>query len=529
MQLDRFGIRLDNLAGMVLRSADILVLALYSAVVLLLGFWVSRGKKNAEDYFLAGKKIPGWALGLSILGTCISSVTYVAYPGMAFARDWQYLVQGLTLPVLIALGLLAVVPFYRRYIRMSVTEYMESRFGLGVRTYTLAIILIFELSRLATVMYLVSLVMNTVTGYPIAYIILVTGVITVVYTVAGGMEGIIWNDVVQTILFFLGGLLTVFIASHAVPGGLAGTLSSAFEQGKFKLLDFTPSFSQAGFYVLFLSGLVNFFYFLAGNQNQVQRYLCAPDEKQARRAALFGSLASVPIWALFLLVGTCMFVYFQHAPDPMVAGFVSEQKPDKVFPYFIATRLPAGVAGLVLAGLLAAAMSTLDASMATLSTLAVTDLYQKFWKPNDRQSLLVARGLTLIWGVIGIALALAMVKVGTFLEFYFRLFSILGGSITGLFALALLFRRANKAGAIAGIIAGVVVTVWGSLSYMGVKVGASQWLKFPWDAMMVGVAATAAVVLIGYLASRFLPSKEGAKAAVLWDVFSRQKPSSRIG
>ena len=503
---------------MILRSADIFVLALYSLFVLLVGFLVSRGKKDAEDYFLAGRKLPAWAIGLSILGTCISSVTYIAYPGMAFARDWQYLVQGLTLPLLIAAGLLAVVPFYRNHIRMSVTEYVQKRFGPGVRAYTLVVIMIFELTRLATVMYLVSLVMNTVTGYPIAYVILVTGIVTVVYTVAGGMEGIIWNDVIQTILFFFGGLLAVLIVSLDVDRGFAGIVQTAYAQGKFKLFDFTPELSRATFYVLFLSGLVNFFYFLAGNQNQVQRYLCAPSEKAARNAALFGSLSSVVVWSLFMLVGTCLFIYFQQHPDTTVAGYIAENKPDKVFPYFIATRLPAGVAGLVLAGLFAAAMSTLDASMATLSTLALTDIFQKYFKPSDRQGLLISQSLTLFWGVIGIVLALLMIKVGTFLEFYFRLFSILGGSITGLFFLALLVRKANKTGALAGIIAGIILTVWGSLSYMGVSLGA-KWLAFPWDPMMVGVIATAAVVVFGYGASRVFPSQaDETKTPVLWDV-----------
>jgi len=503
---------------LILRSVDIFVLVLYSLIVLLVGFLVSRGKQDAEDYFLAGKKLPGWAIGLSILGTCISSVTYIAYPGMAFARDWQYLVQGLTLPLLIAAGLLAVVPFYRNHIRMSVTEYVQKRFGPGVRAYTLIVIMIFELTRLATVMYLVSLVVNAITGYNITYIILAVGVITVVYTVAGGMEGVIWTDVIQTVFFLVGGLSAILITSLNVENGLAGIIEQGCSQGKFRLFDFTPSLSSAAFYVLFMSGLVNFFYFLAGNQNQVQRYICAPDDKAAKRAALLGSLGSVPVWALFMMVGTCLFVYFSQHPDATVAGYIAQNKPDKVFPYFIATRLPAGVSGLVLAGLFAAAMSTLDSSMTTLSTLAVTDLYQRFAKTNDHRSLQVSRLLMFIWGVLGIALALLMIKVGAFLEFYFRLFSILGGSITGLFFLALLVRSANKKGAVAGIIAGIILTVWGSLSYMGVSLGA-KWLAFPWDPMMVGVIATAAVVVFGYGASRIFPSKtDEPKTPVLWDV-----------
>ena len=147
---------------------------------------------------------------------------------------------------------------------------------------------------------------------------------------------------------------------------------------------------------------------------------------------------------------------------------------------------PQGVSGLVLAGLFAAAMSTLDASMATLSTLVITDVFQKFFNPDDRQSLFISRALTLVWGLIGIALALAMIKVGTFLEFYFRIFSILGGSITGLFFLALLVRRANTKGTWMGIGAGLIITIWGSLSFLNINIG----LKFPWDTMMVGVLAT---------------------------------------
>jgi Na+/proline symporter len=195
-----------------------------------------------------------------------------------------------------------------------------------------------------------------------------------------------------------------------------------------------------------------------------------------------------------------------------------------VFPHFIATQLPAGLAGLVLAGLFAAATSTLDSSMVTISTLVVTDLYGRFFKSrsDDKKELLISRLLMLFWGVIGIAIALLMIKVGAFLEFYFRLFSILGGSITGLFLLALFSRKANPKGAWAGIVAGLIVTVWGSLGYLKFEILDLKSLRFPWDAMMVGVLATAAVVVIGYLVSRLFPKATDPSATVLWDVFKNQ-------
>ncbi len=503
-----------------LSAIDLAILILYFLLLIVVGVSVGRRQKDQKDYFLAGNRIPGWALGLSILGTCISSVTYVAYPGKAFMSDWQYLAQGLTLPLLIGLGMLAVIPYYRKYVRLSVTEFMELRFGKAARLYTMLCLVIFEITRLATVMYLTALVINAITGFSIAAMILVTGVVTVIYTVAGGIEGEIWNDVIQTVVLFAGGIGAIIMIGLKFPSGFSGIFELAISHHKFKLLDFTPTLSQPTFYVLFLSGLVNFFFFLAGNQNQVQRYKCASSLAEARKATLIGALGSVPVWVLFMLVGTFLWAFYQQFPDPKVASFLAETKPDKVFPHFIGTQLPSGIAGLVLAGLFAAATSTLDSSMVTISTLVITDVYSKIFPPskNPKRELLISRLLMLFWGIFGILIALLMIRVQTFLEFYFRLFSILGGSITGLFALALFFRRANPRGAMAGIITGFIVTVWGSLSYLRFEVFG---LKFPWDPMMVGVIATITVVSIGYLASLLFPSSAPSPIPTLFQ--SRNK------
>ncbi len=505
-----------------LSYVDLFVLGIYFIIIVALGVYSGRKGRDTEDYFVGGRKVPGWAVGLSILGTCISSVTYVAYPGKSFVHDWQYLVQGLMLPVLVFCGGLAVVRFYRRQVRTTVNEYMEARFGPGVRLYSLFVISISELARLSMVMYLLSLVIHTISGISIVNVILIIGIITIVYTVVGGIEGIIWTDVLQTTVLFGGGIAAIAVASAMVPGGFPGLVETAWEADKFRMFDFAPDLARPAFYVLALSGLLNFFYFLAGNQNQVQRYQCASSDAEARKAALIGSLGSVPVWALFMLVGTSLYVFYQQNPDPSVQGFLTAGKGDKVFPHFIATQIPAGLSGILLAGMFAAAMSSLDSSMNALSTMFITDLYRRFLRPEveERKALLYARLLTLFWGALGVGMALAMTRVKVFLDFYFEVVAIIGGGIAGIFFLALLTKRTHTRGMVAGIIAGLIVTAWGSSIWGETFSGELSRFRFPWDPIMVGVASSAVVVITGYIASLAIPASKVSRKEVptLWDL-----------
>lgn len=508
-------------------TIDVIVLIAYFLVIVGLGVWLVRKEKTTEDYFVAGRSLPGWAVGLSILGTCISSVTYVAYPGKAFVSDWQYLVQGLTLPLLvIAIGLL-VVPFYRKHVKTTVNEFIEMKFGGRVRDFTLLILALSELARIGMVLYLLSLVVNTITDVPIPIVILTLGVITVAYTVAGGIEGTIWTDVLQTVTLVGGGIAVVVLVSIELPGGFTGAISTAMEADKIKLFDFDPTLARPAFFVLFLSGIQNFFYFLAGNQNQVQRYQCVRTDREARKAILIGGLGSVPVWALFMLVGTMLYVYYQQFPDPEVVAFAASGESDKVFPHFIETRIPQGLTGVLLAGLFAAAMSSIDSSMNVLSTFAINDVYKKYIRPDapDKRAFDLARLMTLIWGVAGIMLALLLVGIGTFLTFYFKAVALLIGVIAGLFALALMSRRAHTRGALVGIALGVLVTAWGLMNLSGFFEGSRQMLRFPWDTIMVGVVTSAVVWAGGWLASVLIPPAKEQTAPVIWDVLKDRDSS----
>jgi SSS family solute:Na+ symporter len=486
-----------NLGGL-----DLAILVGYFGLIVWLGLWTGRRNRDTEDYFVGGRNMPGWLVGVSIMGTCISSVTYVAYPGKSFSKDWQYLVQGLTLPLVLVCGGFLVVGFYRKHVKVTVNELLEKRFGPGVRVFSVIFLLSSEIARIASVLYLFGLVVKTISGLPIEYVILAIGIVTIAYAVVGGIQGVIWTDLIQSGVLVLGGLITVVAVSLSVDGGFSAVVSEAWSQDKMKLLDFSGGLSQDTFWVLVVSGVVNFFYFLAGNQNQVQRYQCVSTDREALKATIIGSVGSVPVWILFMLVGTCLFVYYQHA-DPGVSGAVADLKSDEVFPHFIVTGLPAGLSGLLLAGLFGAAMSSLDSSMNASSTLFVTDIWRRFFRPgiDDRAALKTARLLTLIWGVIGVSLALAMIRTQVFLNFYFKIVSLVIGGITGIVFLALVSKRAHGRGVMAGIISGLGVMAWGIADMSGWLNGGLSALRFPWHGIMVGVVTTLVVIVVGYLAS----------------------------
>jgi len=490
--------------------ADIVVLVGYFTVIVFMGIWTGRRNRGTEDYFVGGRSMPGWLVGVSILGTCISSVTYVAYPGKAFAGDWQYLVQGLMLPVVLLCGGFLLVRFYRKRVKTSVNEFLEQRFGPGVRVFSMVFLIISEIARVGMVMYLFSLVVHTITGFDLFRVIIFIGCVTIIYAVVGGIRGVIWTDLIQAAVLVSGGIITISVISSRLPAGFSGILSEAWGSGKLEIFDFSGGLVRDTFFVLALSGLANYFYFLGGNQNQIQRYQCTSTDSDALKATFLGGLASVPVWALFLLVGTAVYVYYQHFPDPDVAVYLLHGKADKAFPHFIATALPAGVSGLLLAGLFGAAMSSLDSSMNAASTMAVTDVYRRFINPQapDKRAFNVARLLTLFWGVLGIALAISMIAVKVFLDFYFIIVSLVIGVITGVFFLAVASKRANGKGLITGILAGMVVSEWGIIKMLGGFEGPFAVFNFPFHDIMVGVLATVTVIVVGYLQSVLVSGKE---------------------
>ncbi|MBN1348658.1 sodium/solute symporter [candidate division KSB1 bacterium] len=450
---------------------DIIAIIAYFIGIILLGVWTTKKIKKTDDYFVGGRSMPGWAVGLSLLGTAISSVTFLAYPGSAYEGNWSRLVQGLMLPVAALIGITFFVVYYRRSLFVSAYQYFEKRFGSWGRSYASLIYLLGQIFRMGTVLFLLATAIKVMTNWDILVIIIIVGILVTIYTVLGGIEAVIWTDVVQTIVLILGGIATIGIVFYRVEGGMFEVFRFAANNGKF---DLTTSWdfdlTLATFWVFAFSGIIGNIQEFSTDQIKIQRYAAPSTDKGAKRAAWTVGLGCIPVWTLFMFVGTCLWVYYQVTPEPLGAEF-ERLKPDQIFPYFILSpAFPSGFGGLVLAAVMAAAMSTIDSSLNASATVISVDWFKRFFVKDrsDEYYLKSARIITIIMGVLMIfsAFLLTKLQMKTFLDLGFFLGAVFAGGIGGLFLLGFFFKRANGQGAIVGVVVGVIVILWLTFSHL---------------------------------------------------------------
>jgi SSS family solute:Na+ symporter len=489
------------------------------------GTWFARRQRSTEQYFVGGRSVPGWAAGLSMFANVISTITFLAYPGQGYGGDFRLLLPGLMLPVVILFVAGAVIPFYRRFVRMSAYEYLEQRFGYPSRAYAAIVFLALNLFRLSFILFLSAKAIHTVTGWDIRTIILVSGAITIVYTVAGGIEAVIWTDVLQSFIMLGGGVMCVIVLLLAPESGPLEAVRTAYAAGKFRLAECSLDLTRPTIVVTVLYGLFSFGNGYITTQDSVQRYLATPTTRQACRGVWLGAFSSIAIWTMFMFIGSMLFVYYRLHPEQLPAAIAADQ--EKVFPHFILTRFPAGTIGLVLAAMVAAAMSTLSAVMNCLSMVTVCDfLGRASVFRSDRRRLMLGRVATCAWGIIGTAAALLMINVARALDFYYVVTSILCGGLLGIFMLAFLVRRARAAGVYAGLVAGVIIPAWGAMDRLiglGLPLPAFlQHARFPFHPYLVIVCSNAAAFLVGYGVCRLLPPPVSGSGATLWDLRSAQ-------
>jgi SSS family solute:Na+ symporter len=441
--------------------------------------------------------MPGWAVGLSILGAFVSSISLLGLPSTAFAGNWNRFCFSLGLPIALVIAVKWFIPFYRRSGYVSAYQHLEHRFGPWARTYAVVCYLLIMMARMGATLYLLALALAPMLGWDIRLIIVITGLLITLYTVIGGSEGVIWTDTVHNIVLIAGVVVCVAIELGGMPRGPAQTFQIAAEHGKFGLGSVPGVASAPTVWVVLLYSLSENLRNFGIDQNYVQRYLTARSDREARKSLWVGGLTYIPLSALLLFIGTGLFAYYTARPDAGLPG-----APDKVFPHFITHALPPGVAGLVIAAIFAAAMNGFGLNI--VATITLCDLYQRYLRPDptEREKMTVLWASTLAWGVAATGVAWAMKNVGQALDAWWEMAAVFGGGMLGLFLLGILSKRAGSAAAAAGVAAGVAVILW-----MTVSPKWKLWpvaLRSPYHPFLISAFGTATVLIVGLVVARLL-------------------------
>lgn len=437
---------------------DLVVIALYFLILSWMGWFFSKRQKNTNDYFKGGGRVPWWAAGLSIFGTALSAITFMAIPSKTFATDWSYFMLNMTIFMVAPIIVFVFIPFYRKMNITTAYEYLEARFNIVIRLIGSLSFILFQVGRMGVVMFLPSIALNVVTGIDIFVCITLMGIISLIYTMMGGIEAVIWTDVMQVIVLLGGAILSLILIINAVDGGFVEIVKTAAENHKFNVIDLTSSLKQPTVWVMLLGGIFANITTYGTDQTMVQRYLTTKSVKNAKQSVWTNAILVIPATFIFFFVGTALFVFYQHYPQELNPTFTNN---DAIFPWYIASQLPAGISGLLIAGIFAAAMSSLSSSMNSTATAYATDIHFRFNWSKEVGGLRVARIATLVIGLVGIlfALMMATMDVKSLWDEFQKILGLVIGSLGGVFLLGILTKRANSPGVLIGIVISIVVQV----------------------------------------------------------------------
>jgi SSS family transporter len=466
-----------------MHALDILVIVVYLTGTVLVGAWFAGSHRSVKDYFVSGRRVPWWAVMGSIVATETSTVTFISVPGFAYAADFTFLqlVVGYLIGRLVVCVLF--VPAYFRGDLLTVYQLLGGRFGNAVRRLASGLFLVtrtladgFRL--FATGLVLAALLMASPTwreavgqsmpwadALTVALLlaVIMIGAATIVYTYLGGMTAVIWTDLLQLVVYLTGALAAVAVLLQRIPGGWTEVLAVGSSAQKFRLFDFTWDVTRS---YTFWSGVAGGAFLTTAthgtDQMMVQRYLCSRSVREARRALLTSGVFVLGQFALFLLIGTMLFTYYsQHAPGEG-AAFQADGRvlTDRIFPAFIVSHLPPGAAGLVIAAIFAAAMSTLSSSLNSSSAAVMADFYMPLTAGgrSQRDYLRLSRRVTAAWGLLQMLVACVAIQVSSrVVDEVLGIASFTNGVILGVFLLGTLTTRVGERGAFAGILLGAAV------------------------------------------------------------------------
>lgn len=493
---------------------DLLIIALYLIGMVGVGVYFSRRNNSTEQFTKASGHIPGWALGISLYATFLSSNTFLGVPGKAFGSNWNSLVFSISMPFAAWIAAKYFVPFYRRIGEISAYTHLERRFGPWARTYAMVCFVLTQLARMGSIFFGIALTLQALTGIDMRTIMLVSGACIIVYTMLGGMEAVIWTEVAQGIIKTIGALVVLWIVVTEMNGGFADIIFIGRADNKFSLGSFTLSdFSSSTFWVVFLYGFFINLNNFGIDQNYVQRYHTAKSEREAASSIWLCVYWYVPVSLVFFFIGTALYAYFQQHPDLIagvkeqvalekgvpVSALTSADYGDKVLPHFMVTKVPHGLLGLIIAAILSAAMSTISSGMNSSATVFLKDIYQRYidQRLSARKELRVLYIATATMGVLAILTGMVMIGVKSILDLWWQLAGIFAGGMLGLFLLGMISRSAGNAVAKLATLIGILVILWMTFSAF-LPAG---W-RNPLHMNMVIVVGTLTIFLAGILLSR---------------------------
>ena len=459
------------------KPLDLSIIVAYLAAMAGIGFYFMRRNRNVDAYFKAGGHLPWWAVSLSIYATMCSSLTFMGSPGLMYAGNVTYAVLAFGIPALAYVTVKWYLPFFRRLNLTSAYEYLEVRFNLPCRLFASAAFILFMVVRTGVVAYLPALAVCAVTGLDVNVAIVAVTAITILYCTVGGVEAVIWSDVVQSVILFVSAVLILVWLVVGTDGGWGGVLSMGKSAGLFRVFDFAMDWTRPCFWVVLVGGLVANLASYTSDQCVVQRYMTTRNEQEAARSIVFNGWLSFFNCILFFAIGVALWTYY-HSD---VAGRILPEgtKPDAVIAVFIARELPVGISGLVLAAVAAATMSTLSANLNAAASAITTDFYRRLGaagrrrrteegkihcttapSDSDARLLLCGKVSTVVVGLLGGAMALwlANADIGNVYIQFQRFLGILTAGLGCLFFMGIFMKRVNGFGATCGLVANYVVS-----------------------------------------------------------------------
>jgi len=510
-----------------MRALDLAVIATYFVVTISIGLYSSRKSRGTDGYFLGGRNFPGWAIGLSFIGSTISSVTFIAFPADSFKTTWVRLLPNLAYPLVVTFAGLLFVPLFRSGRIRSAYHYLSLRFGALVSVYAAVIYLMVQIVRSSTILYLLAILLSSITGLSTPVCILLAAGATALYTVKGGFEAVVWTDVIQMIILVIGAGACIATILYALPGGLSQILAEASAAGKISFQDLNPATGRlesipSGFSLTkkttLMLVLVGVSQFVAGqlDQDTVQRWCSAKSTSEARKSMVVLGFGALPIWASFMFLGTCLWVFYQHFPSEVSASILNgSRKAEDILPHFIVTALPGGVRGLVASAALAAAMASLSSSISASGMVWVNDLHRTY-SSRDRDDfhyVRVARFASLGFSVImaGGAWTIYSSNAKTIMELTIILLALVGGGISGAFIFGLFTRRGDARCVFCGIGCTVLFTAYS-------VAGQAGWVTGLINPYYTSVLSNLIMFSVCWFASLFFRNKtRDLSGLTIWD------------